>query len=50
MEEGIYPWRELLLANKISMQEVKTFDNYDYFLCDGEDPDGNVFQIQQRKK
>lgn len=49
-EEDIYHWRELLLANNIIMQEVKTFDNYDYLLCDGEDPEGNVFQLQQRKK
>lgn len=48
IEDDIYQWRELLLANNIIMQEVKTFDNYDYLLCDGEDPEGNVFQLQQR--
>ena len=48
MEEDICQWRELLLANNISMQDVKTFDNYDYLLCNGEDPEGNVFQLQQR--
>jgi hypothetical protein len=32
------------------MKEIKTFDNYDYWLCDGEDLEGNVFQLKQRKK
>jgi hypothetical protein len=31
------------------MQEVTTFDGYDFWLCDGKDPEGNVFQIKQRK-
>jgi hypothetical protein len=50
IQEDIHQWRELLLANSITMQEVKTFDNYDYLRCDNEDPEGNVFQLQQRKK
>jgi len=33
----------------ILMREIKTFDNYDFWLCDGEDPEGNVFQLKQRK-
>ena len=31
------------------MREIKTFENYDYWLCDGEDLEGNVFQLKQRK-
>jgi hypothetical protein len=31
------------------VKEITTFDNYDYWLCDGEDPEGNVFQLRQRK-
>jgi catechol-2,3-dioxygenase len=41
--------REQLLNQHIQMQEVKTFDNYGYWLCDGEDPEGNVFQLKQKK-
>jgi hypothetical protein len=31
------------------MREIKTFDNYEYWLCDGEDPEGNVFQLKRKK-
>lgn len=47
--EDINKIREHLLGKKISMREVKTFDNYDYWICDGEDPEGNVFQLKQKK-
>jgi catechol-2,3-dioxygenase len=41
--------RTHLITQNVSMREVKTFDNYDYWLCDGEDPEGNVFQLKQKK-
>ncbi|WCT11324.1 VOC family protein [Mucilaginibacter jinjuensis] len=41
--------REYLVNQNVSMRDIKTFDNYDYWLCDGEDPEGNVFQLKQRK-
>jgi catechol 2,3-dioxygenase-like lactoylglutathione lyase family enzyme len=41
--------RQQLLDQDVTMREIKTFDNYDYWLCDGEDPEGNVFQLKQRK-
>lgn len=50
LEEDIHQTREKLLAQNVSLQEVKTFDNYDFWLCDGEDPEGNVFQLKQRKQ
>jgi catechol-2,3-dioxygenase len=48
--EDINMLRQQLLNQNVQMQEVKTFDNYDYWLCDGEDPEGNVFQLKQRKQ
>ncbi|PWN63304.1 VOC family protein [Chryseobacterium oncorhynchi] len=39
---------ELLLRN-VQMREIKTFENYDFWLCDGIDPEGNVFQLKYRK-
>lgn len=39
---------ELILKN-IQMREIKTFENYDFWLCDGIDPEGNVFQIKCKK-
>ena len=47
--EDIYTLRASLLQQGVSMQEVKTFDNYDYWLCDGQDPEGNIFQLKQKK-
>jgi catechol 2,3-dioxygenase-like lactoylglutathione lyase family enzyme len=41
--------RAALLRQNVTIGEVKTFDNYDFWLCNGEDPEGNVFQLQQRK-
>lgn len=50
VEEDIHQLRADLLSEQVAMKEITTFDNYDYLLCDGEDPAGNVFQIKQRKK
>jgi catechol 2,3-dioxygenase-like lactoylglutathione lyase family enzyme len=38
-----------LLSDGISVQEPKTWNGHPYWLCDGEDPEGNVFQLRQRK-
>ncbi len=46
---GISNLREILLEKNISIGEIKSFDNYDYLICDGEDPEGNVFQLKQKK-
>ena len=48
--EDIYTVRERLLRKKVTVKEIKTFDGYDYLLCDGEDPEGNVFQLKQTKQ
>lgn len=49
IEEDIHAIRQQLIAKQIVVQEVKTFDQYDFWICDGEDPEGNVFQLRQRK-
>jgi len=41
--------RAHFIDQNIVMREIKTFDNYDYWLCDGEDPEGNIFQLKQKK-
>jgi len=42
--------RSRFVSNNIKMREIKTFENYDFWLCDGVDPEGNVFQLKSRKK
>lgn len=45
----IHRLREQLLTQDVPVLPVKTFDGYDYWICDGKDPEGNVFQIKQKK-
>ncbi len=49
IQEDINKARQLLVGKNVPMRELKTFDNYDYWLCDGEDPEGNIFQLKQKK-
>lgn len=41
--------RNELVSKKVQMREIKTFENYDFWLCDGTDPEGNVFQLKCKK-
>ena len=41
--------RNELLSKNVQMREVKTFENYGFWLCDGTDPEGNVFQLKTKK-
>ena len=43
IRQDITKARQLLIDKNVLMREIKTFDNYDYWLCDGQDPEGNVF-------
>ena len=49
IEEDINIAREWLINKNVQMRNIKTFQNFDFWLCDGEDPEGNVFQLKQRK-
>lgn len=40
--------RKVLLSRNISIGEVKQFPGYPYAVCDGNDPEGNVFQLIQK--
>jgi predicted enzyme related to lactoylglutathione lyase len=48
-EDDIVALREELLGKGVTMREIKSFDNYPFWLCDGEDPEGNVFQVKKGK-
>ncbi|HVW98223.1 MAG TPA: VOC family protein [Mucilaginibacter sp.] len=49
IDEDIRIVRDHLVSQKVTMRKLKTFDGYPYLLCDGEDPEGNVFQLKQIK-
>jgi catechol-2,3-dioxygenase len=48
-EEPLADVRKKLLAQNVKMHEVKIFEGDDYERCDGEDPEGNVFQLIQKQ-
>ncbi len=48
-DENIHLLREQLLNKGVKLKEINSFDNYGYWLCDGEDPEGNIFQLKQKK-
>ncbi len=41
--------RNNLISKNVRMRDIKTFEDYDYWLCDGLDPEGNVFQLKSAK-
>ncbi len=49
VDTDIQSARSELMFKNIQMREIKTFENYDFWLCDGIDPEGNVFQIKCKK-
>ncbi len=49
VETDIEAARNELVSKNVQMREIKTFENYDFWLCDGTDPEGNVFQLKCRK-
>lgn len=49
IEEDIFAVREKFIEKNITLREIKTWDNYNYWVCDGEDPEGNVFQLRMKK-
>ena len=49
IDEDIYLMREKLLSKNVILGEIKTWDGFDYRVCDGEDPEGNVFQLRVKK-
>lgn len=48
-EEDIHKLRQVLLSKNVKLKEVMFWENYPYLLCDGEDPEGNIFQLKQKK-
>lgn len=41
--------RNDLVSKKVQMRDIKTFQDYPFWLCDGTDPEGNVFQLRSKK-
>lgn len=48
IDSDLSAFGENLLRQGVALREIKSFPGFDYLLCDGEDPEGNVFQLSQK--
>lgn len=48
-KNNINELRAQLVSNQVKMREVESWEGYPFSVCDGEDPEGNIFQIKQRR-
>lgn len=49
IQEDIHKAQQAFIEKQISIGDIKTWEGYPYLVCDGKDPEGNVFQIRRRK-
>lgn len=49
VKEDLKLLREKLISNGVAMREIKSYPGYTYDLCDGEDLEGNIFQLMKRR-
>ncbi|BDU22199.1 hypothetical protein DYGSA30_36560 [Dyella sp. GSA-30] len=47
IRSGLLELRNKLLAEGVPMRDVKRYEGFPYLMCDGEDPEGNVFQLME---
>ena len=49
VHQDLSDFRLELIAKEVKMGEIKSFEGIDFIFCDGEDIEGNVFQLYQKK-
>ncbi|WP_431294237.1 VOC family protein [Pedobacter sp. P26] len=49
IEEDIEVVRKRLIERGAEMKDIKSFEGIDFLFCDGEDIEGNIFQLSQKK-
>lgn len=47
VQSGLAELHEKLLSAGVPMRNLKRYDGFPQLMCDGEDPEGNVFQLSQ---
>lgn len=50
IDEDLIAIHKTLKEKNVVLKEIRTWDNYAYWVLDGEDPEGNVFQLRAKKK
>ncbi|MDW3192995.1 MAG: hypothetical protein R8G66_11545 [Cytophagales bacterium] len=48
IDEDMVQFRQKLMDSHVEMREIFASGTPKYFYCDGEDPEGNVFQLMQK--
>ncbi|MGG9963403.1 VOC family protein [Ferruginibacter sp. SUN106] len=48
--DDIEQLRSALIESGVPMTTIKSYPGFDHLLCDGEDPEGNVFQLMAAKR
>lgn len=48
VNDNLEGFRQRLVDNGVVIGDVKSFEGINSLFCDGEDPEGNVFQVEQR--
>jgi catechol 2,3-dioxygenase-like lactoylglutathione lyase family enzyme len=49
IDGDIHTFRDDFISQNVTMKEVMTWENYPFLICDGEDPEGNIFQLKSKK-
>lgn len=47
LASGLIELRERMVSAGVPMRQVKRYEGFPYLMCDGTDPEGNVFQLLQ---
>ena len=47
VDRDIEEFRQELVEKGVPMKKIKSYPGFPYLLCDGEDPEGNVFQLSK---
>ncbi|WP_329743218.1 VOC family protein [Dyella sp. A6] len=47
LASGLMAARERMISVGVTMRPIKRYDGFPYSMCDGLDPEGNVFQLMQ---
>lgn len=48
LKGGVRLFRQKLIDNGVMIKEIKSFPGIPSIFCDGEDPDGNIFQLEDQ--
>jgi predicted enzyme related to lactoylglutathione lyase len=48
ISDNLEGFRQRLVDNGVVIGDVRSFEGINSLFCDGEDPEGNVFQIEQK--